>query len=163
MAMMPAGTAPLPSVEEVRRIVSLCKDIIFTDYFHKRQSDEQLRAYHIGVGMDELYTLLRRQIARGLQFCEDCSENDVMSSAEEMALRLLRYVGQNYPQALIDRYKLSEGLPETTDELLPLIGKKRGFLLKGGLADTEKTARLVLTEFRTGLWGRLTLETPGEI
>lgn len=83
--------------------------------------------------------------------------------SEEMALRLLRYVGQNYPQALIDRYKLSEGLPETTDELLPLIGKKRGFLLKGGLADTEKTARLVLTEFRTGLWGRLTLETPGEI
>ena len=30
-AMMPKGTAPLPSVEEVRQIVSLCKDIIFTD------------------------------------------------------------------------------------------------------------------------------------
>ena len=29
--MMPAGTAPLPSVEEVRRIVSLIKSIIFTD------------------------------------------------------------------------------------------------------------------------------------
>ena len=28
--MMPAGTAPLPSVEEVRRIVSIIKSIIFT-------------------------------------------------------------------------------------------------------------------------------------
>ena len=87
--MMPKGTAPLPSVEEVRQIVSLCKDIIFTDYFHKRQSDEQLRSHHIGVSMDELYTLLRRQVARGLQFCEECSENDVLSAAEEIALKFI--------------------------------------------------------------------------
>ena len=95
--MMPAGTAPLPSVEEVRQIVSLCKDIIFTDYFHKRQSDERLRAYHIGVSTDQLYTLLRRQIARGLQFCEDCAdcageectEAEVLSTAEELALRFI--------------------------------------------------------------------------
>jgi serine O-acetyltransferase len=88
-AMMPAGTAPLPNVDEVRRIVSLCKNIIFTDYFHKRQSDEQMRSYHIGVSMDELYCLLRRQIARGLQFCEECSESDVISSAERIALQFI--------------------------------------------------------------------------
>ena len=87
--MMPKGTAPLPSVDEVRQIVSLCKDIIFTDYFHKRQSDEQMRSHHIGVSMDELYTLLRRQVARGLQFCEECSENDVLSAAEEIALKFI--------------------------------------------------------------------------
>ena len=88
-AMMPKGTAPLPSVEEVRQIVILCKDILFTDYFHKRQSDEQMRSYHIGVSMDELYCLLRRQIARGLQFCDDCAESEVMCSAEEMALKFI--------------------------------------------------------------------------
>ena len=87
--MMPQGHAPLPSVEEVKQIVSLCKDIIFTDYFHKRQSDEQMRSHHIGVSMDELYTLLRRQIARGLQFCEDCAESEVMTSAEEIALKFI--------------------------------------------------------------------------
>ena len=87
--MMPKGTAPLPSVDEVRQIVSLCKDIIFTDYFHKRQSDEQMRSHHIGVSMDELYTLLRRQVARGLQFCEECNENDVLSAAEEIALKFI--------------------------------------------------------------------------
>ena len=87
--MMPAGSAPLPSVEEVRRIVSLCKDIFFTDYFHKRQSDEQMRSHHIGVAMDELYTLLCRQVARGLQFCEDCTENDVHDNAENIALQFI--------------------------------------------------------------------------
>lgn len=87
--MMPAGTAPLPSVEEVRRIVALCKDIIFTDYFHKRQSDEQLRAYHIGVSMDELYGLLSRQIARGLQFCEECSASDVAKATDMLAIKFI--------------------------------------------------------------------------
>ena len=89
--MMPAGTAPMPSVEEVRRIVSLCKDIIFTDYFHKRQSDEKMRSYHIGVSMDELYNLLKRQIARGMQFCEDCncSEEEILKASETLALKFI--------------------------------------------------------------------------
>jgi serine O-acetyltransferase len=90
-AMMPKGTAPLPSVEEVRQIVNLCKDIMFTDYFHKRQSDEKMRSYHIGVSMDELYNLLKRQIARGMQFCEDCNctEEEVLRAAENLALKFI--------------------------------------------------------------------------
>jgi serine O-acetyltransferase len=88
-AMMPAGSAPLPSVEEVRRIVSLVKSIIFTDYFYKRQPEQQIRSYYIGVGMEELYNLLCRQIARGLQFCEECSEQDVASTANKMALQFI--------------------------------------------------------------------------
>ncbi|MCR5679192.1 MAG: serine acetyltransferase [Prevotella sp.] len=88
-SMMPAGHAPLPSVEEVARIVSLCKSIIFTDYFYKRQPEEMIRQHYIGVGMEELYELLKRQIARGLQFCEECSEEDVLPTAEEMALRFI--------------------------------------------------------------------------
>ena len=88
-AMMPAGTAPLPSVEEVRRIVSLVKSIVFTDYFYKRQPEEQIRAYYIGVNMEELYTLLCRQIARGLQFCDDCCDDDVAGAAEQLALRFI--------------------------------------------------------------------------
>ena len=89
LAMMPPGSAPLPSVEEVRRLVSLSKDIIFNDYFHKRHSDEQMRSYHIGVSMEELYELLCRQVARGLQFCEECAEADVQAAAEDIALRFI--------------------------------------------------------------------------
>ena len=87
--MMPTGSAPLPSVDEVRRIVELVKSIIFTDYFYKRQPEEQIRSYYIGVNMEELYGLLRRQIARGLQFCEDCAESDVMDVAEELSLKFI--------------------------------------------------------------------------
>jgi len=88
--MMPTATeTPLPSVEDVKQIVSLIKGIIFPDYFEKRQPDEQLRAYQIGVSMEKLYQLLRQQIARGLQFCEECSEDDVKASGERLALEFI--------------------------------------------------------------------------
>ena len=87
--MMPAGTAPLPSVEEVRRIVSLIKSIIFTDYLNKRQPDPQIRSYFIGVNMEELYHLLCRQVARGLQFCEECAEHEVAPAAQQIALNFI--------------------------------------------------------------------------
>ena len=89
IAMMPKGSAQLPSVEEVRRIVSLAKNIIFSDYLYRRQPDEQIRQHYIGVNMEELYGVLRRQIARGLQFCDDCSEEDVLPTAEDIALRFI--------------------------------------------------------------------------
>ena len=88
--MMPTATqTQLPSVEDVKQIVSLIKSIVFTDYFHKRQPDEQLRAYQIGVSMEELYRLLRQQIARGLQFCEECNEGDVLCEGERLALAFI--------------------------------------------------------------------------
>ena len=88
--MMPTATqTQLPSVEDVKRIVSLIKSIVFTDYFHKRQPDEELRAYQIGVSMEELYRLLRQQIARGMQFCEECQEEDVLCTGERLALKFI--------------------------------------------------------------------------
>ena len=87
--MMPAGSAQLPSVEEVRRIVSLVKNMLFTEYLYKRQTESKMRSYYIGVNMEELYAVLRRQIARGLQFCEECREEDVIESAEELAIRFI--------------------------------------------------------------------------
>ena len=87
-SMMPATGAPLPSVEEVKRIIQIVKSIIFTDYFHKRQADERMRSYIIGVNMEELYELLRRQIACGLQFYTECGCN-VEEQAEGLALRFI--------------------------------------------------------------------------
>ena len=87
-SMMPATGAPLPSVEEVKRIVQLVKVIIFTDYFHKRQANERMRSYIIGVNMEELYELLRRQIACGLQFCTECG-CDAEKQGDELALRFI--------------------------------------------------------------------------
>ena len=93
LGMMPATVAPLPSVEMVKHIVALVKSIIFPDYFEKRQPDEAIHAYHIGVSMEELLILLTKQIAHGLQFCEDCeverTKEDVYREAEEKALEFV--------------------------------------------------------------------------
>ena len=88
VSMMPATDAPLPSVEMVKQIVTLVKNIIFPDYFQKRQPDEALRSYRIGVHMEELATLLTKQIAHGLQFCEDCKEMRTKAQVYDEAERL---------------------------------------------------------------------------
>ncbi|MBQ2209742.1 MAG: serine acetyltransferase [Prevotella sp.] len=91
--MMPQVEAPLPAVEQVERIVTLVKSIIFPDYFNKRQSDEAIRSYYIGVHMEELQGLLTKQIAHGLQFCEDCdciqTKQQVYQEAERTALAFI--------------------------------------------------------------------------
>ena len=43
-------------------------------------------------------------------------------------------------------------------ELMNLIAKKRGALISGGEIDYEKVAGIILTDFRTGKIGRITLE-----
>ena len=86
--MMPATEAPLPSVEQVKQIVTLVKRIIFPDYFNKRQPNETIRSYHIGGHMEELYKLLVRQIAYGLQFCENCEALSGKQKAYEEGERI---------------------------------------------------------------------------
>jgi serine O-acetyltransferase len=93
IGMMPATEAPLPSVEQVKEIVKLVKSIIFPDYFNKRQPDETIRSYYIGVHMEELQRLLTKQIAHGLQFCDDCehikTKQQVYQEAERLTLEFL--------------------------------------------------------------------------
>ena len=93
VGMMPATEAPLPSVEMVKEIVRLAKSIIFPDYFNKRQPDETIRSYNIGVHMEELQRLLVKQIAHGLQFCEECenmkTKQQVYQEAERLTLKFL--------------------------------------------------------------------------
>ena len=46
------------------------------------------------------------------------------------------------------------------DELLEAIGRKRGAMMSGGRVNLQKTAEIVMTDFRTATLGRITLETP---
>ena len=88
-SMMPEGSAPLPSVECVRKIIALVKSIIFTDYFYKRQTEEQMRAHYIGVHLEELFGLLKEQTERGLLFCSCMSEDEASERAEGLALKFI--------------------------------------------------------------------------
>jgi ribosome biogenesis GTPase A len=77
-----------------------------------------------------------------------------------VAGNLLKWLSENYPHALRERYKLLEELPEEPEEMLKAVAGKRGFLTPGGNVDTLKAAQIVLKEFRAGKLGCLTLEAP---
>ncbi len=89
---------------------------------------------------------------------------DAILDTETLAAALLGRLRETYPELLRERYKL-EQIPsrdELSDfELMNLIGKKRGFLVSGGEVSTERTANMLLDEFRAAKIGRITLETPG--
>jgi ribosome biogenesis GTPase A len=85
---------------------------------------------------------------------------------ELVALELLRRLQAAYAPLLEARYRL--GLSEAAiaalpdHELLEAIGRKRGAVMSGGRVNLQKAAELVLTDFRSAVLGRITLETPQE-
>ncbi len=79
--MVPNNDAPLPSVETLKEIVALVKMLIFPGFFDKRQTDSNIRSYHIGVNMERLAILLQRQISLALLFTTG-DEQEVSQRAE---------------------------------------------------------------------------------
>lgn len=97
------------------------------------------------------------QTGLNLAYCG--SIKDETMDLIELALSLIGRISEKHAQLLVDRYRLSS-VPTTPSEILESIGKSRGYLLSGGRIDAERTARTVLDEFRSGLIGSVTLETP---
>ncbi|MDM4766465.1 ribosome biogenesis GTPase YlqF [Pelomonas sp. SE-A7] len=84
-------------------------------------------------------------------------------SEEEVALELLHYLRAEYPTLVEQRYKIAEPAAELDDEaLLAAIGRKRSAMLPGGRVNLQKAAEVLIYEFRQGVLGRITLETPAQ-
>lgn len=81
---------------------------------------------------------------------------------EVVALELLDYLRRHYLALLQERYQpdRNESSHWRDEEWLVWVGKKRGALLPGGRVNYQKAAESVLTDFRDGQIGRITLETP---
>lgn len=95
-------------------------------------------------------------------------KDDVLATIE-VGFSLLKYLINNDRDKLEIRYKLSNDeineilnsdLEENEKalEILHLIGKKRGAIISGGNIDEEKTAKIILDDFRNGKIGRITIE-----
>ena len=90
----------------------------------------------------------------------------------DVAYYLLKYLLENKIQNLLERYNLDKNeinnILDNKDrmenenilEIMHLIGRKRGAILQGNNVDEEKTANLLLDEFRSGKIGRISLERP---
>ena len=89
----------------------------------------------------------------------------------EIAYQLTKFLLEKYKRNLCERYKLDEKYieevmaqeqPENNNiyEIMLEIGKKRGCIMSGGKIDEEKTARIILDEFKNGKLGKVTIECP---
>ena len=79
---------------------------------------------------------------------------------EEVALFLLAYLRQHYSALVEKRYKLILNPEHPDDQVLVEIGRRRGAIKAGGVVDTQKAAETLITDFRTGALGAISLETP---
>ncbi len=82
---------------------------------------------------------------------------------EELACRLMELLFKFYPQTLQDRYGIDISQEKPGYELLEDAGRKRGYLLARGEINTERMAKVLLDEYRSGKLGHFTLEMPEDV
>ena len=95
------------------------------------------------------------QVGRNLAYCG--SIKDEILDIADLALAFIGDMQENYPELLMERYKLEEIFEMPLDNMEE-IARKRGFILPGKRIDYERCARTVLDEFRAGKIGQITLE-----
>lgn len=87
---------------------------------------------------------------------------DAIMDIDTISTILVSRLLQAYPETFCSRYKID--IKEVEDlenwETVELIGRRRGFLISGGEVDFERTAKMLVDEFRSGAIGRITLEAP---
>lgn len=86
---------------------------------------------------------------------------DTILEIETIAITLISRMRELYPSLLSERYKLGNMDEYSTlsdYDMFTFIGRKRGFLVSGGEIDEERTANMLLDEFRAGKIGRITLD-----
>ncbi|MCR1898128.1 ribosome biogenesis GTPase YlqF [Irregularibacter muris] len=98
----------------------------------------------------------------GLKLAWIGSIKDDILDQEELAFNLIKFLTEQYPKLLEDRYKIQikhkEALEVFTD-----IATKRGNIVKGGEPDYTRTAEMLLEEFRKGKIGKISLEMPDPV
>lgn len=91
------------------------------------------------------------------------SVKDEILDSELLAVRLLEVMTEHYPERLSERYKISDFADLQAWEVLELIGRKRGNIMRGGEIDTERTSVMLLDEYRGGKLGTISLESPEDL
>ena len=109
------------------------------------------------------------EVALNLAFTGTIKE-DVLERTE-VAYSLVKFLLENARENLCNRYGLTNEYieevlnrdnPENFNiyDIMLEIGRKRGCIISGGNIDEEKTAKIILDEFKNGKLGRITLEFP---
>ena len=86
---------------------------------------------------------------------------DEIMDLDEITLEFLKRISKRYPEALQGRFGIEVEDKEPI-ELFDEIGKKRGCIIAGGEIDYSRASKLIMSEFRGGKLGRITLEVPDD-
>ena len=99
----------------------------------------------------------------GLKLAYTGAVKEDVIDLEELASRLMELLYRRYPDAVKARYGID--MPENTPGymLLEEAGRKRGFLMARGEINTERMAKVLVDEYRSGKLGRFTLEGPEDM
>lgn len=85
---------------------------------------------------------------------------DTILDIEELSVELLMFLQHNYPEKITERYKIENPKDYDGYGLLCAVGKKRGFIVRGGEVDTERAAHIIVDEVRGAKLGRISFESP---
>ncbi len=95
------------------------------------------------------------QVALNLAFTGTIKDD--LLQRVDIAYELLKKLYIKDKVNILERYSMTENEVcqiETNEnsmyELMQMIGRKRGALISGGIIDDEKTARMILEDFRSG-------------
>ena len=100
-------------------------------------------------------------VGLALAFTGAVKENVI--DVEELACRLFSLLWKRYPEAVKGRYGIEMPADAQGYELLEAAGKKRGYLLARGEINTERMAKVLIDEYRSGKLGKLTFEMPEDM
>ncbi|MEN8905956.1 MAG: ribosome biogenesis GTPase YlqF [Clostridiales bacterium] len=96
----------------------------------------------------------------GLNLAFTGAIKDEIMDIETLSLELIKKIRSIDSNKLKYRYKIDFKIDETDLEIMEMIGKKRGCLISKGEIDYNRTANLLLDDFRSSKIGKFTLETP---
>lgn len=94
----------------------------------------------------------------GLNLSYTHAIKDEILNIEDLTLKFLEKMQKDYPKFLTERYGVDPD--KKALEIYEDIARKRGAITKGGDFDYTRTANIILTDFRSGKLGRITLERP---
>lgn len=79
---------------------------------------------------------------------------------DEVAIFVAEILRTRYPQALKQRYKITQSTDLDDVGVIEQVAAYRGYRAKGGKVDFEKAAHTLLQDYRDGALGGISLETP---
>ncbi|MDE5868120.1 MAG: ribosome biogenesis GTPase YlqF [Anaeroplasmataceae bacterium] len=97
-----------------------------------------------------------QEVGLKLALCGSIKEE--ILNLDDLAYQAISMLANNYPSLLKERYQID--IMEDPVLMLEQIGKKRGFLSKGGIVDLERVNRVFLMELRGKKIGRVSYEKP---